>query len=111
MRKRLKTAILAVFMAGSSIFALLYAEKAAIDRYRAPSEDIENAVVSIIHGDRHTVTITDKETGTQWTFKTVLRSKGKGVTEAESDNLTITGAGRYVIVTEKATGKEYKVKP
>ena len=110
MRRGLKTAVLALFVAGS-IFALLYAEKAVIDRYRAPSEDIETAVVSIVHGDGHTVTITDKETGTRWTFKTVLRRNGRGKTKVESDNLAITGAGRYVIVKEKATGKKYKVKP
>ena len=44
MRRGLKTAVLALFVAGS-IFALLYAEKSVIDRYRAPSEDIETAKV------------------------------------------------------------------
>ena len=68
MRRGLKTAILALFVAGS-MFALLYAEKTVIDRYRAPSEDIETAVVSIVHGDGHTVTITDKETGKKYKVK------------------------------------------
>ena len=44
MRRGLKTAILVLFVSGS-VFALLYAEKAVIDRYRAPSEDIETAKV------------------------------------------------------------------
>ena len=86
MRRGLKTVVLALFVAGS-IFALLYAEKTVIDRYRAPSEDIETAVVSIVHGDGHTVTITDKETGTRWTFKPVLRRNGRGKTKVESDNI------------------------
>ena len=65
-------------------------------------------------GTLHTCQITDKISGTQWRFKAVLHRKGQEVPNklktAGNENITITGAGRYIIVDDMTDGKRYKVK-
>ena len=88
--------------------------KSLTDDFKAHTKDINTDTISITLGERHTCQIIDKISGTQWRFKAVLHRKGQEVPNelktAGNENITITGAGRYIIVDDITGGKRYKVK-
>ena len=95
-------------------FVLDMGIKSLTSNFKAHTKDINTDTISITLGERHTCQITDKISGTQWRFKAVLHRKGQEVPNelktAGNENITITGAGRYIIVDDMADGKRYKVK-
>ena len=99
--------VCAAFVLGISI-------KSLTDDFKAHTKDINTDTISITLGERHTCQIIDKISGTQWRFKAVLHRKGQEVPNelktAGNENITITGAGRYIIVDDMTDGKRYKVK-
>ena len=97
---------------GVSVYAIT--KRLNSDDFKAHTKDINTDTISITLGERHTCQIIDKISGTQWRFKAVLHRKGQEVPNelktAGNENITITGAGRYIIVDDMTGGKRYKVK-
>ena len=88
--------------------------KCLTSNFKAHTKQINTDTISITLGEWHTCQITDKISGSQWQFKAVLHRKGREVPNelktAGNENITITGAGRYIIVDDMTGGKRYKVK-
>lgn len=97
-----------------AMFVLGFNAKRLADGFSAHTKVINTDTVSITLGERHTCQIIDKISGTQWRFKAVLHRKGQEVPNelktAGNENITIIGAGRYIIVDDITGGKRYKVK-
>lgn len=97
-----------------AVFVLGMGIKSLTDDFKAHTKDINTDTISITLGERHTCQITDKISGSQWQFKAVLHRKGREVPNelktAGNENITIIGAGRYIIVDDMTGGKRYKVK-
>lgn len=96
------------------MFLLGFSAKCLTSDFRARTKGINTDTVSITLGERHTCQVTDKISGSQWHFKTVLHRKGQEIPSelkhAGNENVSITGAGRYIIVDDKINGKRYKIK-
>ena len=95
-------------------FVLGMGIKSLTSNFKAHTKQINTDTISITLGEWHTCQITDKVSGTQWRFQGVLHRKGQEVPNelktAGNENITITGAGRYIIVDDMTDGKRYKVK-
>ena len=112
MKKSYKCVIFVLSLCAA--FVLGISVKCLTSDFKARTKDINTGTISITLGERHTCQITDKISGTQWRFKAVLHRKGQEVPDelktAGNENITITGAGRYIIVDDMTDGKRYKVK-
>ena len=112
MKKTYKCFLIVLLLCAA--FVLGISVKCLTSDFKAHTKDINTDTISITLGERHTCQITDKISGTQWRFKAVLHRKGQEVPNelktAGNENITITGAGRYIIVDDMTDGKRYKVK-
>lgn len=101
------------FCAICSILLLIFT-KCHTGGFKAYTEVLSTSAVSIVVGEQHTCQITDKISGTQWTFKTVLRRKDVSTaskpTNTGNENIAISGNGRYIVVDDITSGKRYKIR-
>lgn len=102
------------FCTACSVLILLSVTKLITGDFRAHTEVLNTNTISIVVGERHTCQITDKISGTQWTFKTVLRRKGDSTaskpTKTGNENIAVSGNGRYIVVDDITSGKRYKIR-
>ena len=112
MKKTYKCVLLVLSVCAA--FVLGIGIKSLTSNFKAHTKDINTDTISITLGEWHTCQITDKISGSQWHFKAVLHRKGQEVPNelktAGNENISITRAGRYIIVDDIAGGKRYKVK-
>lgn len=109
-----RIALVITFCVTCGVLILLSTAKCLTDDFKAHTEVLNTSTISIVIGERHTCQITDKISGTQWTFKTVLRRKDDSTaskpTNTGNENIAISGNGRYIVVDDITNGKRYKIR-